>query len=129
MASVTQGFVDEYSQRAPAQSERSNWTPGTSGNRQGDDIFREFSIPVGVPSLESSGPVDMVRKRLINVGRNIIGDQEIGEPVSGDDVTTTIDDDGTWGSNDPSHTITETDTQNVSKVRESSSGGDYPLVS
>jgi len=129
MASVTQSFVDEYSQRAPSQLERDNWTPGTSGSRQGDDIFREFSVPVGVPALESSGPVDMSRNRLIKLGRNIIGDQEISQPVSGDDVTTTIDDDATWGVSDPSHTITETNTQNVGKVKESPSGSDYPLVS
>jgi hypothetical protein len=117
----------DYAQKATSQANRANWTPGTTGSRQGDAVFQDFAIPTSNTALDVSGPVEMERKRIVKLGRNIVSDQVIAAPVSDTPVTVTIDDDRVWGTGaDPEYTITPTDTQNANGKQERTAGYDWP---
>ena len=75
-----------YGQLAPAQSSplRTNWTPGkATGKPQDMNWPKDYRIPTGTPAFdgEAAGPVEMVRERVVKLGRNIVCDQTVIPPV------------------------------------------------
>lgn len=106
-----------HEQQSPNKAARTQFTPGKRSSRPNDQNWPEdFRIPTGTPAFdgEAAGPVEMQRNRWVKLGHNIVGDQEINEPVAGTPVTTVIDNDAAWGTGpDPEHTLTPTETEEV----------------
>jgi hypothetical protein len=106
-----------HDQLAPSQAARTEFTPGKANSRPNDQNWpTEFRIPTGTPAFdgEAAGPVEMTRNRFVKVGRNIVGDQVINEPIKGTPVTTVIDNQSAWGTgNIPEYTLTPTETEQV----------------
>ena len=70
-------------QQAPAQANRTNFTPGkASGRAQDMNWPKDYRIPQGTPAFdgEAAGPVEMKRDRVVKLGRNIVCDQVIPAP-------------------------------------------------
>ena len=86
---VEHKFIDVYyGQKADAQSSRSNFTPGTTGSRQGDEIFQDFVVPVGTRAIEPNGSLGMERVRVVKLNRLTIADQELTSiPTNPEDTT------------------------------------------
>lgn len=73
-----------YGQLAPSQAGRTNFTPGkATGKPQDMNWPKDNRIPTGTPAFsgEAAGPVEMVRERVIKLGRNIVCDQTVLAPV------------------------------------------------
>lgn len=67
-----------YGQLASSQANRTAFYPGKSGDIQGDEVWgQDFRIPVGIPRLEASGPLEVTRVRVVKLGRNTVSDQTL----------------------------------------------------
>ena len=104
-----------HEQLAPSQAARTEFTPGKVTSRANDQNWpTEFRIPTGTPAFdgEGAGPVQMEYTRPVKLGRNIVSDQVIGLPTVTGTKTVTTETPNEWGvGNAPSHTLTETETQ------------------
>ena len=99
-------------QQAPAQANRTNFVPGTSGagNPQDANWPKDHRIPTGTPAFdgEAAGPVEMERTRVVKLHRNTVSDQELLAPVSaGGPIVTTVTTDFVSGTHvvDPTETV------------------------
>ena len=73
-----------YGQLAPAQSARTNFTPGKADGKPQDMNWpTDFRIPTGTPAFggEAEGPVLMERERVVKLGRGVVCDQTVLAPV------------------------------------------------
>jgi len=104
-----------HEQLSPNKSGRTHFTPGKASSSPNDENWPEdFRIPTGTPAFdgESSGPVEIERNRLVKLGQNIIGGQEINPPQTEAPITTSIDKQSAWGTgNIPEHELTPTVTE------------------
>lgn len=117
-----------YGQLAPSQASRESWYPGKrpSEVKAGDATWdKHYRTPTSL-EVNNEAPIEVERVVVEKLGRNIICDQTIAAPVSTGTVTTTIDDDATWGTaTNPEHTLTKTNTQNVDGKQERTAGYDW----
>lgn len=110
-------------QLAPSQASRTNFTPGKADGLPGDMNWpKDHRIPTGTPAFdgEAAGPVQMNRMRVVKLGRNIVSDQTILDPVVSGTRIETRDEAGIHGTN------ATTDTVNPSNLadRERQAGND-----
>ena len=73
-----------YGQLAPSKAAQTNFTPGKADGRPQDMNWpKESRIPTGTPAFdgESAGPVEMIRERVVLLGRNIVCDQTVLAPI------------------------------------------------
>lgn len=110
-------------QLADSQASRTNFTPGKASGRAGDMNWpKDHRIPTGTTAFdgESAGPVKMKRTRVVKIGRNVICDQTVLDPVVSDTRVEDREEEGVSGEN------TTLDTVNPSSaaLRERRSGGD-----
>jgi hypothetical protein len=118
-----------FEQLAPSKAGQTNFTPGKADARPDDQNWpQEFRIPTGNRSFDSNsesenGPVEVTRVRIVKLGRNIIADEEIQEPIVLRTVVTSIKDaaNGICGTS----TVTETLTRDVFDVERFREGYDW----
>ena len=68
-----------------SQLKRTNFTPGKVTGRSNDANWpKDFKIPTGTPAFdgEAAGPVVQNRVIITKLGRNVVSDQTILEPIT-----------------------------------------------
>lgn len=117
-----------YGQLAPSQSSRTDWYPGKKPSevREGDANWeKHYRIPVGVARLESSGPLEVERVRVVKLGRGIVCDQVIAAPVVTGTKTVTVTNEDSSEGPDYTYDLTQTETQDADGTQERNSGYDW----
>jgi hypothetical protein len=113
-----------YGQLAPSQAGRTNFTPGKASARPSDENWPlDYRIPVGVPAVEESGPLEVERVRVVKHERNIVDDQTILAPTVIRTVVTSVNDpaNGICGT----HSVDETETPPNLAAQERRAGYDW----
>ncbi len=115
-------FTDiNYQQKA--QTGRTSFTPGKATSRAGDENWpTDINIPVPNAAIQPSGSVEMLRARVLKIGRGIICDQVIDAPIT----STPIEDGETGTGYSGTYILTPTNTQNNNGSQEKKTGGDRP---
>jgi len=114
---TTSGDVD-YGQLAPSKSGQTNFTPGKAiGNPQDMNWPKTHRIPTGTPAFggEAAGPVEMVRVRVIKLGRNTVSDQTVPTPTILDTRVETRCEEGVNGTNTTQDTALPTRPAEIEK--------------
>ena len=99
-----------HEQLAASKASRTNFTPGKPGLGALEENWPEtFRIPAGTSSVPGTPPpLEVTRRRISKVGRNIICDTELAVPVVEATIVSTVTDSdhGTSGT----HTYADTET-------------------
>ena len=71
-------------QQSASQASRTEFYPGKASSKQNDLPWeKDFRIPQGTPAFdgEAAGPVEMNRNRVIKLGRNVVCDDTVRDPL------------------------------------------------
>ncbi len=109
-----------HEQLAPTQvpGTRTQWYPGKAVSRPNDMNWeRDNRIPTGTPAFggEAAGPVEMVRVRVIKLGRNTVSDQTVPTPTILDTRVETRCEEGVNGENTTQDTALPTRPAEIEK--------------
>jgi len=108
-----------YLQDAPAQANRTDFTPGKTGESLDENWPKEFNVKTGNPTVDAS---EMQHIRVLKTGRAVLCDQTIPAPeVLGSTVTTCTDD---AGGVEGTHTFKETKVQINNGIQERNTGSE-----
>ena len=108
-----------HEQLAPSQDARTEFTPGKTTSKPLDMNWpKDFRIPTGTPAFdgESAGPVEMTRVRVVKLGRNIVSDQTVLEPVETGVRVETRCEEGVSGTNTVQDTVNPANLANQERI-------------